>query len=174
MIQFIDKHRDCFSIEFICKTLNIHRAGGFITSRGYRQSKACGLSSRRLRDVALVERIRKLHAENYGVYGVRKMWHTLRRQGIDIGREQTARLMRLASVAGKPKGTSLITTRKPKGSDNRPDLVNHNFTANRPNQLWVGRYYLRVNPERLCVHRFRHGCVFSLHCWLGLVRIDAH
>ena len=114
MIQFIDKHRDRFSIEFMCKTLNTHRAGGFITSRGYRQSKARGLSSRRLRDVALVEHIRKIHAENYGVYGVRKMWHTLRRQGIDIGREQTARLMRLAGVAGKSKGRAPITTRKPK------------------------------------------------------------
>lgn len=120
------------------RTLNIHRAGGFITSRGYRQSKARGLSSRRLRAVALVERIRKLHAENYGVYGVRKMWHTLRRQGIDIGREQTARLMRLAGVAGKPKGKSPVTTRKRKGPDNRPDLVNRDFTAHRPNQLWVG------------------------------------
>lgn len=137
MIQFIDKHRDCFSIEFICTTLNIHRAGGFITSRGYRQSKARGLSSRRLRDVALVECIRKLHAENYGVYGVRKMWRTLRRQGIDIGREQTARLMRLAGAAGKPKGKSAVTTRKRKGPDNRPDLVNRDFTAHRPNQLWV-------------------------------------
>ena len=54
------------------RTLNTHRAGGFITSRGYQQSKARGLSSRRRRDVALVERIRELHAENYGVYGVRK------------------------------------------------------------------------------------------------------
>ena len=137
MIQFIDKHRDLFSIEFMCKTLNTHRAGGFITSRGYRQSKARGLSSRRLRDIALVEHIRKIHAENYGVYGVRKMWHTLRRQGIDIGREQTARLMRLAGVAGKPKGRAPITTRNPKGPDNRPDLVNRDFTAHRPNQLWV-------------------------------------
>ncbi|MGP5115510.1 IS3 family transposase [Corynebacterium casei] len=137
MIQFIDKHRDRFSIEFICKALNTHRVGGFITSRGYRQSKARGLSSRRLRDVALAEHIRKVHAEHYGVYGVRKMWHTLRRQGIDIGREQTARLMRLAGVAGKSKGKSPVTTRKPKGSDNRPDLVNRDFTAHRPNQLWV-------------------------------------
>ena len=88
-----------------------------ITSRGYRQFRARGLSSRRLRDVALVKHIRKLHAENYGVYGVRKMWHTLRRQGIDIGREQTARLMRLAGVAGKGKGRSPITPRKPKGPD---------------------------------------------------------
>ena len=124
--------------------------------------------------VTLVERIRKLHAENYGVYGVRKMWHTLRRQGIDIGREQTARLMRLAGVAGKPKGKSPITTRKRKGPGNRPDLANRDFTADKPNQLWVGRHYLRANSERLCVHRFRHRCVLPPHCWLGLVRFDAH
>lgn len=65
------------------------------------------------------------------------MWHALRRQRIDIGREQTARLMRLASVAGKPKGKSPITTRKPKGPDNRPDLVNRDLTVHKPNQLWV-------------------------------------
>ncbi|WP_152691471.1 IS3 family transposase, partial [Corynebacterium striatum] len=77
-----------------------------------RQSKARGLSARALRDAALVEHIRDVHAENYGVYGVRKMWHALRRDGIDIGREQTARLMRLAGVSGKGKGRSPITTRK--------------------------------------------------------------
>lgn len=86
------------------RTFNTHCVGGFITSRGYRQSKACGLSSHRLRDIALVKRIREVHDEDYGVYGVRKMWHTLRRQGIDIGREHTARLMRLAGIAGKGKG----------------------------------------------------------------------
>ena len=59
-------------------------------------------------------------------------------RGIDIGREQTARLMRLAGVAGKPKGRAPITTRKHKVPDNRPDLVNRDFTAHRPNQLWVG------------------------------------
>ena len=89
------------------RTLNTHRAGGFIPSRGYRQSKARELSSRHLRDFALVEHIRDLHAENYGVYGVRKMWHTLARQGIDTGREQTARLIRQAGVAGKPKPNPL-------------------------------------------------------------------
>ncbi len=113
MIRFIDEYRSSFSVEFICKTLKNNRAGGFITSRGYRQSKACGLSApRRLRDAVLVEHIRTVHRDNYGVYGVRKMWHALRREGIDIGREQTARLMRLAGVSGKGKGGSPITTRK--------------------------------------------------------------
>ena len=94
-------------------TLKNNHEGGFITSRGHRQSKARGLSARRLRDGVLVERISAVHQANYGVYGVRKMWHALRREGIDIGREHTARLMRLAGVSGKGKGRSPTTTRSP-------------------------------------------------------------
>ena len=65
------------------------------------------------------------------------MWHALRRDGIDIGREQTARWMRLAGVSGKGKGRSPITTRKPNVPDLRPDLVNREFQACGPNRLWV-------------------------------------
>ena len=137
MIQFIDQHRDRFTIEFMCTTLKNNREGGFITSRGYRQLKARGISARSLRDTALVERIRKVHAENYSVYGVRKMWHALHRQGVEIGREQTARLMRLAGVSGKGKGAAPVTTRKPKRPDLRPDLVGREFNAPGPNRLWV-------------------------------------
>ncbi|WP_201040804.1 IS3 family transposase [Corynebacterium simulans] len=137
MIRFIDEYRNRFSVEFMCKTLKNNRAGGFITSRGYRQSKARGLSARRLRDAVLVERISAIHRDNYGVYGVRKMWHALRRDGIDIGREQTARLMRLAGVSGKGKGGAPITTRKAHVPDLRPDLVEREFKAQSPNKLWV-------------------------------------
>ncbi len=137
MIRFIDEYRNRFSVEFICKTLKKNRAGGFITSRGYRQSKARGLSARRLRDAVLIERIRAVHQDNYGVYGVRKMWHALRREGIDIGREQTARLMRLAGISGKGKGRSPITTRRANVPDLRPDLVEREFKAQGPNKLWV-------------------------------------
>ncbi|OFT22463.1 transposase [Arthrobacter sp. HMSC08H08] len=137
MIRFIDEYRDRFSIEFICTTLKNNREGGFITSRGYRQSKARGLSSRTLRDTALVEHIRKVHSDNYGVYGIRKIWHALRREGIGIGREQTARLMRLAGVSGKSKGRLPVTTRKPNVPDVRPDLVQRKFNAPGPNRLWV-------------------------------------
>ncbi|MGJ4117444.1 IS3 family transposase [Corynebacterium macclintockiae] len=137
MIRFIDEHRNRFSVEFICQTLNTHRKGGFLSSRGYRQSKARGLSSRAFRDAALVERITEVHKQNYGVYGIRKMWRVLRRQGIDIGREQTARLMRSAGLSGKGKGGAPITTRKPKGPDHRPDLVKREFKAPGPNRLWV-------------------------------------
>ncbi|MCG7250165.1 IS3 family transposase [Corynebacterium striatum] len=109
MIRFVDEHRNRFCVEFICQTLNTHREGGFLSSRGYRQSKARGLSARALRDAALVEHIRDVHAENYGVYGVRKMWRVLRRQGVDIGREHTARLMRSAGLSGKGKGGAPIS-----------------------------------------------------------------
>ena len=137
MIRFIDEYRDRFSIEFICSTLRINREGDFITSRGYRQSRARGPSARRLRDAVLAEHIREVHADNYGVYGIRKMWHALRREGIDIGREHTARLMRLAGVSGKGKGRSPVTTRRSKGPDTRLDLVNREFKAPGPNRLWV-------------------------------------
>ena len=79
--------------------------------------------------VVLVERIGAVHRDNYGVLGVRTMWHSLYRDGIDIGRELTARLMRLAGVSGKDKGGSPITTRKPNVPDLRPDLVEREFTA---------------------------------------------
>lgn len=89
MIRFIDEYRNRFTIEFICTTLKNNREGGFITSRGYRESKARGMSARRLLDAVLLECLRHVHADNYGVYGVRNMRHALQREGIDIGREQT-------------------------------------------------------------------------------------
>ena len=123
MIQFIDEYRDRCGVEFICKTLNPHREGGFLTSRGYRKSKASGPSARSLRDTALGEHFREVHSENYGGYGVRTMWHELGRDGIDNGREQTARLMRIAGLSGKGKGGAPLTTRCPKGLHLRPNLV---------------------------------------------------
>ena len=64
MIRFIDEHRNRFSVEFICQTLNKHREGGFLSSRGYRQSKARGVSARSLCDAAVVEHILDVHSEN--------------------------------------------------------------------------------------------------------------
>lgn len=81
MIRFIDEHRDRFSVEFICATLDKQREGGFLSSRGYRDAQRRGPSARQLRDVSLVERIKEIHEANYSVYGVRKIWHALRRAG---------------------------------------------------------------------------------------------
>ncbi|MBK4143633.1 IS3 family transposase [Corynebacterium macginleyi] len=80
---------------------------------GIASPKPEGLSARCLRDGVLVERISAVHRDNYGVLGVRTMWHVLDRDGIDIGREHATRLMRLAGVSGTGTGGSPITTRTP-------------------------------------------------------------
>ena len=145
MIAFIDEYRGRFGVEFICKTLNRERLGGFITSRGYRDAKTRPPSARSVRDQELVELVRRVHAANYSVYGIRKMWRALERHGVSIGRDQTARLMRLAGVCGKAKGRGLVTTRKSKREDTRPDLVCRHFRADGPNKLWVADItYVRV------------------------------
>ena len=68
----------------------------------------------------LIERIGAIHRDNDGVYGVRTMGHALHRDGIDIGREQTTRLMRLAGVSGTGKGGSPTTTRTPQRAGSAP------------------------------------------------------
>ncbi len=144
MIAFIDEHRDQFGVEAICRTLGATECG-FITSRGYRAAKTRPRSSRTLRDGILVEELRRIHAENYSVYGVRKMHHAMRRAGWEIGRDQVARLMKLAGVEGVRRGRTPITTRPADEPDARPDLVERCFTAQRPNQLWVADItYVRI------------------------------
>lgn len=136
MIAFIDEHRDQFGVEAICRTLRATECG-FITSRGYRAAKTRPRSSRTLRDEILVEELRRIHAENYSVYGVRKMHHAMARAGWEIGRDQVARLMKLAGVEGVRRGRKPITTRPTGELDARPDLVERRFTAEGPHQLWV-------------------------------------
>ena len=144
MIAFIDEHRDQFGVEAICRTLRATECG-FITSRGYRAAKTRPRSSRTLREGILVEELRRIHAENYSVYGVRKMHHAMRLAGWEIGRDQVARLMKLAGVEGVRRGRTPITTRPADEPDARPDLVERCFTAQRPNQLWVADItYVRI------------------------------
>lgn len=87
MIRFIDMNRDRFGVEPICLVLR-QTEYGFITARGYRAAKARPRSARSVRDELLTEQIAHLHAANYGVYGVRKMWHAMVRAGWEVGRDQ--------------------------------------------------------------------------------------
>lgn len=137
MIAYIDEYRDRFGVEPICRVLGASLEGGFITARGYRAAKSRPVSARGIRDQILVEELKALHAENYGVYGVRKLWHAARRAGWDVGRDQVARLMRIAGITGVRRGRIPITTRPAPEPDSRPDLVNRRFKASRPNELWV-------------------------------------
>ena len=137
MIAFVDEYRDCFSVECICRVLNEHMVGGFITSRGYRLVKKRPPSSRALRDEVLVGEVRRVFEENYRVYGVRKLWHAMRQKGWNIGRDQVARLMRVAGISGVRRGRKPVTTRPSPTPDTRPDLVQRRFSSNAPNRLRV-------------------------------------
>jgi len=136
MIAYIDMFRDRFGVESICHVLGATDRG-FITARGYRAAKARPASERSRRDAALIPVVKELHQANYGVYGVRKMWHAMTRAGWDVGRDQVARLMRLAGIRGVVRGRKPRTTSPAKVPDHRPDLVNRNFKVNAPHQLWV-------------------------------------
>nr|WP_246139958.1 IS3 family transposase [Protaetiibacter larvae] len=136
MIRFIDEYRDRFGVELICRVLR-PAVQGFLTSRGYRAAVGRAPSARRLRDDLLVPEVARLHAENYGVYGRRKMHALMRRQGWEIGRDQTERLMRAAGVRGVRKSKRVFTTRSDKTTALPADLVNRRFTAAAPRRLWV-------------------------------------
>ena len=136
MIAFIDEHRGQFGAWAICRVLGATERG-FITSRGYRAAKARPASARAVRDEILLEEIRRIHAQNYSVYGVRKMRHVVRHAGWDVGRDQVARLMKIAGLQGVRRGRKPVTTRPTVGEDQRPDLVDRKFVADRPQQLWV-------------------------------------
>ncbi|MGO0603591.1 IS3 family transposase [Brevibacterium linens] len=153
MIRFIDVHRDQFGVEAICRVLSATDCG-FLTSRGYRAAKQRPASARDVRDEVLIGEIRRLHAENYGVYGYRKMHQAMRRAGWEIGRDQTARLMKVAGLEGVRRGRKAITTTPSGTPDHRPDLVERDFTALGPNQLWVADItYVRI-PTGFCYTAF--------------------
>ncbi|MBM7470644.1 transposase InsO family protein [Subtercola frigoramans] len=82
-------------------------------------------------------RLVELWESNYRVYGVRKLWKTARRAGIDIGRDQVARLMRAAGIQGATRSKRVKTTRADPAATRHPDLVRREFTATAPNRLWV-------------------------------------
>ena len=136
MISYIDAYKDQFGVEAICRVLR-QADRGFITSRGYRKATTRVPSARALSDSLLIPEIQRVHAENFSVYGIRKMWHAMNREGFHIGRDKTARLMKLAGVSGRRRGRTPVTTISPKTPDHRPDLVQRDFRAQAPGRLWV-------------------------------------
>jgi len=94
-------------------------------------------SARSRRDRELTGLLVELWAANYEVYGARKLWKAARRAGHDVGRDQVARLMRAAGIAGARRDKRVRTTRPDPAAPRWPDLVARDFTAAAPNQLWV-------------------------------------
>jgi putative transposase len=136
MIWFIEVHRDRFGVEAICRILGATECG-FLTARGYRAAQTRRPSARALSDELLGAEMTRLHAENYGVYGIRKMHALMRRHGWVIGRDQTARIMRARGLRGVRRGKRVFTTRPDPAACKPQDLVRRQFTAAAPRRLWV-------------------------------------
>lgn len=117
-------------VEPICQVLQV-------ASSTYYAARDRPLSARARRDAALTPRLVEIWKANYEVYGSRKLWKAARRAGIDIGRDQTARLMRQAAIQGARRSKRVRTTRRDQGAGRHPDLVKRRFTAEEPNRLWV-------------------------------------
>ena len=103
----------------------------------YYATKSRPPSARQQNDAVLLPILVALHAANFSVYGVRKMWKAMVRAGHDVGRDQVARLMRVAEIRGVKRGKRFVTTRSDPSATRAPDLVHREFSALGPNQLWV-------------------------------------
>ena len=97
-------------------------------------------SAREVRDEELKKVIQRVYDENYQVYGARKIWWELHREGIVVGRCRVERLMRKMGLAGAVRGKTVRTTVSDKDGVRAPDLVNRQFTAGAPNRLWVADF----------------------------------
>jgi putative transposase len=130
MVRYIDEHRDEFGVEPICRVLQV-------APSTYYSAKSRPLSPRALRDAVLIPILVALWTANYRVYGAHKLWKAARRSGHEIGRDQVARLMRIANIHGVSRKRRLRTTRPDPSAPRPADLVQRDFTADGPNQLWV-------------------------------------
>lgn len=134
-VAYIDAHRAEYGVEPICRALEGTPAQ--IAPSSYYAARSRSCSARALRDQELIPEITRIHATNYGVYGVRKIHAALRREGHQVAESTVRRLMRALGLRGISRAKGPRTT-KPAAETDRPrDLVDRVFTASRPNELWV-------------------------------------
>jgi len=136
MVEFIDEHRDEYGVEPICAVLPI--APSTYHEQKARLADSTRLPARLVRDAWLREEIERVWKENRSVYGARKVWLQLNREGFDVARCTVERLMRQMGLHGVIRGGKYKkTTIVDEASQLPADLVKRDFTADRPNQLWV-------------------------------------
>jgi transposase InsO family protein len=138
MIAFIDDHRTAYGVEPICRELPI--APSTYHAHAARRADPAKAPSRVRRDAVLCGEIQRVWAENFGVYGVRKVWRQLGREGIRVARCTVARLMRRMGLQGIVRGKSVRTTISDKSAPCPLDRVNRDFKAPAPNRLWVSDF----------------------------------
>ncbi|WP_189939334.1 IS3 family transposase [Streptomyces sulfonofaciens] len=141
LVAFIDEHRDRFGgVEPICRTLTEHDCK-IAPSTYYAHKKRLGNpSARSVRDEELKERIKEVYTSNYRVYGARKIWRELNRQGPAVARCTVERLMRELGIRGAVRGRRIITTIPGGQAERAPDLVDRDFVASAPNRCWVADF----------------------------------
>ena len=138
MTAFIDEHRDVFGVEPICQLLPI--APSTYYTQAARRVDPDLRPNRAWRDDALCQEIRRVWDENKQVYGVRKVWKQLRREGYGTARCTVERLMRRLGLRGVIRGRTVKTTVSDKATPCPLDNVNRQFRAARPNALWVSDF----------------------------------
>jgi transposase InsO family protein len=141
---FIVCERGRFGVEPICEALDVSASAYYQRASGER-------SARSLEDERLLALIREIHERNYYAYGSWRMWKALQRAGEDVGRGRVERLMRTHGIRGaKRRGKPWRTTISDPTALRPPDLVQRDFTASRPNELWVSDFtYLRCWEGRV-------------------------
>ena len=138
MIAFIDDCRGAYGVEPICRVLPI--APSTYHAHVAQRADPTRLSARAKRDDALKPEIRRAFKENFGVYGVRKVWRQLNREGQDVARCTVARLMQTLGLQGVIRGKQVRTTISDKAAPCPLDHVNRQFKAEHPNALWLSDF----------------------------------
>ena len=138
MIAFIDDHREVYGVEPICRVLPIAPSTYYEAKARARDPARC--PARTQRDAVLREEIGRVWQANRRVYGVRKVWRQLAREGIPTARCTVERLMRVDGLEGVVRGRRVRTTIPDLMADRPRDLVERVFRAERPNQLWVADF----------------------------------
>lgn len=138
MTAFIDEFRTEFGVEPICRVLPI--APSTYYARQAVDADPARASARAQRDAGLRARIREIWTDNRGLYGARKVWHALRRDGVAVARCTVERLMRDMGLTGAVRGKKIVTTNPDAAQPCPEDKVNRAFKAARPNRLWVSDF----------------------------------
>ena len=138
MIAFIDDHREVYGVEPICRILPI--APSTYHARLAQRADPATASPRTRHDLVLMAQIRRVHEANFGVYGTRKVWRQLAREGIAVARCTVERLMRQMGLRGAVRGKEIRTTIADKAAPCPADKVNRQFRAPHPNALWVSDF----------------------------------
>ena len=135
MTRFIDDHREVYGVGPICSVLPI--APSTYYEQKTREADPSRLPARSRRDAYLLDEVQRVWLDNRCVYGARKVWRQLNREGIEVARCTVERLMRVLGIQGVVRGCRVRTTIPDDISDRPLDLVERDFTAAGPNRLWV-------------------------------------